>query len=70
MMMCTCVKRLVAKTKETATRRVGAFLVDAESVPQIYVDSFGFRGKIPGECDECYSKYKEEYNTKNAGMYD
>lgn len=53
-MTCSCDKAKIESAKKAAVKRIAPYACDAEGNPLFYVDSFGFRGPFPGECQECY----------------
>ena len=54
---CTCNLSLINEVIDKVVDRKAPYLVDAEGNPLVYVDSFGFRGKFPGESDICNKEY-------------
>ncbi len=74
-MTCTCDKDKIEDAKKRAVRRIAPYECDAEGNKLFYVDSFGYRGPFPGECQECYDAmcaarkaYFEAENAKYANM--
>lgn len=77
--MCTCdtervalVKALIKSGQVRSSRASGSgpiySTVDGSFI--CVVDSFGFRSELPGECAECYTKYKQGYFASVEDMYD
>ncbi len=54
MTTCTCDKEMIEDAKRRAVRRIAPYQCDTEGNKLFYVDSFGYRGPFPGECQECY----------------
>jgi len=67
---CTCDKEAMETACATAVRRVAPFMVDAEGKKLFYVDSFGMRGSLPGECKPCNDLYNAGYLKATAGNYE
>lgn len=62
---CKCDVDQIKETMEAAVKRNAPYQVDKDGNKLFYVDSFGYRGPIPGECSECYdamSKARKEAN--------
>ena len=62
---CQCDIEKISMTMEAAVKRIAPNEVDKDGNRLFYVDSFGWRGPIPGETDECYqamSKARSEAN--------
>lgn len=60
---CHCDIEKIKTTMNSAVKRVSPWEVDAQGNRLFYVDSFGYRGQIPGESEVCYqamSKAREE----------
>jgi hypothetical protein len=51
---CKCDIDKIKETMEAAVSRRAPWEVDKGGNPLFYCDSFGYRGKIPGETEECY----------------
>ena len=56
---CTCDFEKRQETLDRAEKRVAPFVVDKDGNELFYLDSFGYRGQIPGECDDCYKRMCE-----------
>jgi hypothetical protein len=54
MKKCKCDIELMEKTIKSAVGRQSPYEVDKDGNKLFYVDSFGYRGLIPGETKECY----------------
>ena len=51
---CQCNIDKIKKTMNAAVARRSPWEVDKDGQALFYCDSFGFRGKIPGETEDCY----------------
>jgi hypothetical protein len=51
---CQCDIDKIKETMEAAVSRRAPWEVDKDGNGLFYCDSFGWRGPIPGETDECY----------------
>ena len=81
-MTCTCTEECLQKKqviKDRTFKRDRQYVyMDVEVSEEFpegrnyicYVDSFGFRGVIRGECDECYQAWKKKYNSQALGPDD
>jgi len=64
---CQCDIEKISMTMEAAVGRSSGFETDKDGNKLFYVDSFGWRGPIPGETTECYeamSKARSASQTK------
>lgn len=55
-MSCSCDKNKIEEAKVAAVQRIAPYMCDVNGNRLFYVDSFGYRGPFPGECDECYDR--------------
>lgn len=53
---CQCDIDKIKATVESAVTQRSPHMLDKDGNRLFYVDSFGFRGQIPGECKECYEE--------------
>ncbi len=56
---CTCDVEKRQQIIESVVKRVAPYMVDKDDNKLFYVDSFGWRGLIPGECKVCYDRLIE-----------
>jgi len=56
---CACDLEKRQATLDNSEKRVAPFVVDKDGNQLFYIDSFGWRGQIPGECDDCYKRMCE-----------
>jgi len=54
---CTCNTQKVEETCNAAVSRKAPYMVDKNGNNLFYVDSFGLRGQVPGECKYCYDTF-------------
>jgi hypothetical protein len=57
---CTCNLEQRQATVDAAVERKAPWVVDKDGNRLFYVDSFGWRGRIPGECNVCYERLIEK----------
>jgi hypothetical protein len=66
---CTCDIKKVEETANAAISRIAPYMVDKDKNKLFYMDSFGMRGPVPGECDLCYetliNKIKESFKAES-----
>jgi hypothetical protein len=56
---CTCdTAKLDATCKAVYTQRT-PWMLDKDGNKLFWVDSFGWRERVPGECDDCYTRFDE-----------
>jgi hypothetical protein len=71
--MCTCTDsalRAAQKQREHKLYVSKRIVVDDEGNELAVADSFGFRSRFDGECDECRQTYIAGYNKATQHMYD
>jgi hypothetical protein len=56
---CTCDVEKRQAIVNSVARRIAPWAVDENGNQLFYVDSFGWRGRIPGECESCYKRLIE-----------
>lgn len=57
---CTCdTAKLDATCKAVYTQRT-PWMCDKDGNKLFWVDSFGWRDRVPGECDDCYTCFNDE----------
>lgn len=61
MKTCKCDIELMKETIKSVTGRKSPWMIDKNGKELFYVDSFGYRGIIPGETEECYYNGAECY---------
>lgn len=64
---CTCDIQKVEATCEAAVNRAAPYMVDKDGNALFYVDSFGLRGRVPGECTVCYDKFIDGFKKSQSG---
>lgn len=57
---CTCDLEKIQQIKDLVAEEKRSFFIDKDSNKLFYVDSFGWRGSYPGECDDCYAALVEK----------
>lgn len=63
---CKCDIDKIKRSMNAAVKRIAPFECDKDGNKLFYVDSFGYRGPVPGETNECYesmSKARSEANS-------
>ena len=64
---CTCDIQKVESTCEAAVSRKAPYMVDKDGKTLFYVDSFGLRGRVPGECTTCYDQFIDGFKKSQSG---
>ncbi len=67
---CTCDLEKIAEIKSIATERKGSWVVDKDDNRLVYVDSFGWRGRYPGESNDCYHALIQKLRSQNSEPLD
>lgn len=70
---CACsdhAKECLRKMRSREVSQRGRFGIDLDGNQLCTVDSFGFRGRFDGECDDCYAKQVAGYNKAMASTFD
>lgn len=63
---CACDRPLLERTANAAVKRVAPYMVDSEGTKLFFMDSFGLRGQVPGECDACYAAFIDGFKKSQA----
>lgn len=67
---CSCNLDKIKTTVESAVVQKTPWMLDIHGKGLFSVDSFGFRGRIPGESKECYKAMSKERAKSLRNMYD
>lgn len=67
---CPCDIEKIKTTVKSAVVQRTPFMLDVHGKALFSVDSFGFRGRIPGESKECYDAMSKEREKLLRDMYD
>ena len=64
---CSCDRARLEQVANAAVKRVAPYMVDVDGKQLFYIDSFGLRGQVPGECDACYAVFIEGFKKSQSG---
>ncbi len=64
---CKCDIDKIKETMNAAVKRIAPYEADKDGNKLFYVDSFGWRGPVPGETSECYESMSKARSAASGG---